>query len=135
MAPDWLSRHTPAEWIRAAMAELRRAEEAIAQGNLPAGIAGAKRAAGMAMNGSLIVEPRPGFGRSYVDHLVALRSDVKAPAAVRDACALLLGSQAPSAGALVMLRAPRTGEKIIDAARDVMAHAYAIVKRNEPLPS
>jgi hypothetical protein len=50
----WLFKLSPDEWIRAAMGEVRRAEEAYAQKNVRAGLAGAKRGAGMALNAALI---------------------------------------------------------------------------------
>ena len=131
----WLYRHSQDEWLRAALSELRRAEKAFSSGAIGAGIAGAKRAAGMALNAALLVRPEQRWGRSYVDHLAALREDPEVPQPVRDACALLLGTPAPNASGLVSLRGPRSTERVVDAARDVMAHAYAIVKKHEPLES
>ncbi len=126
---DWLRRLSPDEWIAAALGELRRAEAAYTRNDAAAGLAGAKRAAGMALNGALIVEPNGAWGRSYVDHLRALERDASAPQAVRAACTLLLASRAPSSD-LLSLRS-RAGEaKILDAARDVMAHAFAVVNRH-----
>ncbi len=85
--PDhWLRKLTPDEWIRAAMAELRRAEAAYAGGDGRGGSAGVKRAAGMALNAALIVEPDEKWGRSYVEHVKALargRCPRKAPRTVR----------------------------------------------------
>ena len=51
---NWLLKLSPDEWIRAAMGEIRRAEEAYARKNGRAGLAGARRAAGMALNAALI---------------------------------------------------------------------------------
>lgn len=127
----WLFKLSPDEWIRAAMGELRRAEQAYAQKNVRAGLAGAKRAAGMSLNGALIVEPNDGWGRSYVDHVSALSREGGVPERVREAAKILHEAQAPQAGGLVALRTPTGEERILEAARDVIAHAYAVVKRHE----
>ena len=129
--PDhWLRKLTPEEWIRAAMTELRRAEAAYAGGDGRGGSAGVKRAAGMALNAALIVEPDEKWGRSYVDHVKALAEDARVPQAVREACRLVLEAKGPSGG-VVSLRTPRANEAVVDAAKDVIAHAYAVVKRHE----
>jgi HEPN domain-containing protein len=126
----WLRRLSPEEWIRAALAELARAEIAWQKGQGRAGAVGAKRAAGMALNAVLIVEPREQWGRTYVEHLEALAVDPSAPQAVRDACRRVL--DAPSlSGNVVTLRTPRTHVAVIEAARDVIAHAWAIMKRHD----
>jgi len=124
----WLYRYAPGEWIRAALAEVRRAEAAYKQRNAKAGLACAKRAAGMALNAALVVRPDESWGRSYVDHLMALSNDASAPAAVREACKVLLETHAPGVD-IVPLRSPRSDERVIEAARDVMAHAYFLVNR------
>ncbi len=125
----WLYRFSPKEWIRAALGELRRAEKAYAERNLQGGLAGAKRAAGMALNAALIGEPNEAWGRSYVDHVLALERDLTAPEAVRAACKLLLATHAPNPD-VITLRSPRTEVRVIEAARDVMAHAYAVALRS-----
>ena len=75
----WLLKFSPDEWIRAAMSEVRRAEEAYKAHNARGGLAGAKRAAGMALNAALIVEPNEKWGRAYVDHVMALSRDESVP--------------------------------------------------------
>ena len=127
-ADHWLFKFSPDEWINAALGELKRAEEAYAKHDVRAGLAGAKRAAGMALNGVLILHPNEAWGRSYVDHVEALAKDETAPEPVRVACKTLLESAAPGS-VLVGLRTKSADVKIIDAAKDVMAHAYALVKR------
>lgn len=127
----WLYKLSPDEWIRAALGELRRAEAAYAQGNTRAGLAGARRAAGMALNGALIVEPDESWGRSYVDHVAALARDGGAPERVREACRILGETPLPGAGKLVAIRTKSADERVLEAARDVVAHAYAVVKRHE----
>jgi len=131
--PDhWLLRFSPDEWIRAALGELSRAERAWAQrGDTRSGAAGTKRAAGMALNGALIVEPDESWGRTYIEHLEALAVDPRVPEAVRAAGRRVLDAGVPLAERLVSLRTPRTHEPVIDAARDVIAHAWAVVKRHE----
>ena len=124
----WLNRLSPDEWISAALGELKRAEESYARHDVRAGLAGAKRAAGMALNGVLMLHPNEAWGRSYVDHVQALAADETAPEAVRAACKLLLEAPAPGA-VLVGLRTKSLDDKVLDAARDVMAHAYALVNR------
>jgi|SRR5580698_1795568 hypothetical protein len=126
----WLLRFSPDEWIHAALGELRRAKAAYDRGNVRAGGAGVKRAAGMALNAALIVEPNEGWGRTYVEHVEALAKDERVPALVREACRLVLRVD-PATGDVVVLRTPRTHEATMEAARDVIAHAWAVVKRNE----
>jgi hypothetical protein len=66
-----------------------------------------------------------------MDHLIALGSDEGAPQAVRDAAKLLVQTPLPG-GAVVVLRTVGTDERLVEATRDVMAHAYAMVMRAEP---
>jgi HEPN domain-containing protein len=128
----WLLRLSPDEWIRAALGELSRAEKAWAErGDARSGATGAKRAAGMALNGALIVEPDEGWGRTYVEHLEALAVDSRVPEAVRAASRRVLDAGVAMPGALVNLRTPRAHERVVEAARDVIAHAWAVVKRHE----
>lgn len=127
----WLFKLSPDEWVRAALGDLRRAEQAYAQRNARAGLAGARRAAGMALNGVLIVQPCEAWGRSYVDHLLALGCDDGAPARVREAAKLLTDTPLPGGGSLLAIRTPSSDEKVLEAARDVIAHAFAVVKRSE----
>jgi hypothetical protein len=126
---DWLTRLTADEWIAAALGELRRAEESYARTDARAGLAGCKRAAGMALNAALRLEPNDAWGRSYVDHVVALSKDGAVPEAVRAACTLLLETRPPSSDVL-SLRSKAGDKKLIEAARDVMAHAYWVVKKH-----
>jgi hypothetical protein len=126
----WLRRLSPDEWINAALGELSRAEKAWASGNARAGVVGVKRAAGMALNAALLVEPDDGWGRTYVEHVEALARDEKVPAAVRTACRAVLEAKAPE-GDVVSLRTPRGHVPVLEAARDVVAHAWAVVKRHE----
>jgi HEPN domain-containing protein len=130
-ATHWLMKLSPDEWIRAGQGDLKHAEQAFGANNPRAGLAGAKRAAGMALNGALIVEPDERWGRSYVDHLNALSRDTDVPERVRQACHELTASAPPAAEKLVTLRTASQEHRILEAARDVIAHAYAVVKRHE----
>ena len=87
----------------------------------------------MALNGALIVEPNEAWGRSYMDHILALKGDTseRTPQRVREACTILLEAPLPG-GEIVALRTQAGDTRIIEAARDVMAHAYALVKRSDP---
>ena len=71
----WLHRFDPEEWLRAAANELARAEQALAQKQQRPGLAGARRAAGMAWNAVLVCAEDETYGRSYMDHLHALARD------------------------------------------------------------
>jgi hypothetical protein len=126
----WLYRLSPGEWISAALAELARAEGAWAAGDLRAGAVGLKRAAGMALNAALIVEPDDAWGRTYVEHVAALSRDARVPEAVRVACRVVLDAK-PPAGDVVVLRTPRGHSHVVEAARDVIAHAWTVAKRHE----
>jgi len=126
----WLRKFSPDEWIQQALAELRRADASLKGHDRAAGLAGSRRAAGMALNGALLVEPDAVWGRSYVDHLRALGRDQTVPERVREACGYLLEVRPPGADILT-LRGPRSDERLLEAARDVMAHAYAVIKRHE----
>jgi hypothetical protein len=127
---DWLRRYSPKEWIRAGMKELRLAEEAYKQRNARAGLAGCKRAAGMALNAALIVEPNEAWKRTYVEHLRALATDETVPQAVSAAARVLIDMPQPG-GLIVIIRSPGQDEKVLEATRDVIAHAFAVVTRHE----
>ena len=126
----WLRKYSPKEWIRAGMKELHAAEEAYKQRNVRAGLASCKRAAGMALNAALILEPDDSWKRTYVEHLAALARDERVPPAVSAAARVILDMPAPG-GPVVVLRTPGVDEKVLEATRDVMAHAYAVVMRHE----
>lgn len=129
---EWLTRFSAMQWIRAAVKELSQAEAASRARDERAVSVGARRAAGMALNGPLRARPDPSWGRSYVEHLAALAEDESAPEAVRRAARILSSTTLPGAPKLVPLARAMTapvGERELEAARDVMAHAYALVVR------
>jgi hypothetical protein len=101
----WLTRLSAEEWLRAARSELVRATEALRAKHQRAGVAHARRAAGMAWNAALrtIGDPasRARYGRSYMDHLRVLQHDEVVSATAREAAQALV--TAPLEPALVQL--------------------------------
>jgi HEPN domain-containing protein len=124
--PDWLVRFEPDAWIRRALAELAQAESRLKHHDRVAGVLGLQRAAGMALNGALSVVFRP-WGRTYLDHLRALRTDEGVPAPVREAAELLSAVVLERQPGVVRLTPPSEGERWVEAAKTIMAHAYAVV--------
>lgn len=88
----WLHRFDADEWLRAAANELLRAEEALARKQHRQGVAGARRAAGMAWNAVLVGQENDVYGRSYMDHLNALSKDPRVPEPVQAAARALLAA-------------------------------------------
>jgi HEPN domain-containing protein len=117
---------TASQWLRAGLGELASAERAFQERDQARGIASCKRAAGMALNAALLVVPRERWGRSYVDHLGALGREATAPAEVRAAATLLAELTPRSTGVVTIITKSRV-EQWLEAARTVMAHAYAVV--------
>jgi HEPN domain-containing protein len=124
--PAWLTRLTPEAWIRQGLGELSRAEERLAQHDRAAGVLGLRRAAGMALNGALAVHFRD-WGRTYIDHLRAVAQEQDVPEAVRAAAKLLNDIQLERQPNVVRLTPPSEGARWVEAAKTVMAHAYAVV--------
>jgi hypothetical protein len=131
----WLYRLTPAEWLAAADTELDHAAEALARRAFRPGVTHARRGAGMAWNARLAAEPDDAraaelvarYGRSYMDHVVALTTDDSVPADVR-AAAQLLRDTPPAPPELVHLGKPDLS--IVNAARTIVARARAQVSEN-----
>ncbi len=96
----WLHRLDPGEWLAAATTELAHAQEKLSQRALRPGVTHARRAAGMAWNAVLVNAPDERYGRTYMDHVVALAQtadgDAPIPAAVRAAARLLRETPAAS---------------------------------------
>jgi HEPN domain-containing protein len=88
----WLHRLDSGEWLRAAENELRNAEAALLRKQQRPGVTQARRAAGMAWNAVLVLHEDEAYGRSYMDHLRALKGDSAIPEPVRQAAAMLLGA-------------------------------------------
>jgi HEPN domain-containing protein len=89
----WLYRLDAAEWLAAAETELAHAQDKLSHRSVRPGVTHARRAAGMAWNAVLVTTPDDRYGRSYMDHVVALAqsdgSDASIPADVRAAAQLL----------------------------------------------
>jgi hypothetical protein len=124
--PDWLSRLPPEGWIQQALTELGRAEARLAAHDRSAGVLGLRRAAGMALNGALSVSWRS-WGRTYIEHVRAIAGDESVPEAVRDAARLLLDIRVDQQPGVVRLSPPSESARWLEAAKTVMAHAYAVV--------
>jgi HEPN domain-containing protein len=124
----WLHRFDADEWLRAADNELRHAEEALVRKQQRSGVAQARRAAGMAWNAVLVLREDDAYGRSYMDHLKALRADNAAPEPVRAAAELLLA--APLATNVIPIgrgdtRLAEAARAILDEARRRVSAAHA----------
>jgi HEPN domain-containing protein len=124
--PDWLGQRSAEGWVREGIGELGRAEARLRARDRAAGVLGLRRAAGMALNGALCVEWRP-WGRTYVEHLHALSEELTAPQAVRQAARTLSDIALSPTGSLVQLTAPSEVASWLEAAKTIMAHAYAVV--------
>jgi hypothetical protein len=131
----WLHRLTPAEWLAAADTELEHCAEALGRRAFRPGVTHARRAAGMAWNAVLAAaadEARAAdllarFGRSYMEHVVALTAAPDVPDGVR-AAAQLLRDTPPAPPELVTLGKPDL--RVLEAARAIAAHAHAQVSEN-----
>lgn len=122
----WLTRLPPEAWIRQALGELSRAEQLLAAHDRRAAVLSLRRAAGMALNGALCVSWRE-WGRTYVEHVRALVTDREVPEAVRAAAQLLLEAEVKQEPNVVRLTPPSEGARWVEAAKTIMAHAYALV--------
>jgi len=120
----WLFRLDEGEWLAAADAELRHCQEALVRRAARPGVTHARRAAGMAWNAVLVLAADERYGRSYMEHVVALAADEDAPADARAAAALLRDTP-PAPPALVTIGKADTAP--VDAARLIVALARARV--------
>jgi hypothetical protein len=121
LQPDhWLYRLSAADWLAAADTELRHTDEALARRAVRPAVTHARRAAGMAWNAVLIIDFDERYGRSYMDHVVALANDSTVPAAVREAAERLRDTR-PVPPQLVQLGKPDL--TALHAARTIIDHA------------
>ncbi len=127
---DWLRKYSPREWLSVSMKELAQAEAAFAVNRARTATTACKRAAGMALNAALALEPNIAWGRTYVEHLVAVSQDQSVPSEVRIACRFILEADGPTPS-VVVLRTRAKDHRVVEAVRDIQAHAYAIVVRHE----
>jgi hypothetical protein len=118
----WLRRLTAPAWLAAADTELQHCGEALARRAFRPGITHARRAAGMALNAVLVLEEdrHPAWGRSYMEHVVALAGEPLAPDEVR-AAAQLLRDTPPAPPELVPLGKPDL--RALEAARLIRSWA------------
>lgn len=122
----WLYRLDAAEWLAAAATELAHCEQTLSRRAVRPGVTHARRAAGMAWNAVLVTAPDERYGRSYMEHVVALATapddDPTIPAPVRDAARRL--RDAPAAPPqLITIGKPDLGA--LDAARTIVEFARA----------
>ncbi len=120
----WLHRLSAAEWIAAADTELGHAGEALGRRAVRPGVTHARRAAGMACNALLVADDHARWGRSYMEHVVALADEPAAPEEIR-AAARLLRDTPPAPPALVSLGKPDT--RALEAARAIVDWARGLV--------
>ena len=118
----WLYRLTAEQWLSAADNELKGAYQALAGKQQRAGVTYARRAAGMALNARLRRTPDPAYGRSYMEHLQALRADAAIGAELSDAASRLLA--VPTTQQLVTL-GPKGDTTAADLARRIVEHVRA----------
>jgi HEPN domain-containing protein len=113
----WLYRLSPDEWLAAADTEMRLAEDKLAARSFRPAITHARRAAGMGLNGVLVLQENERWGRSYMEHVIALIDEEGAPNDVRDA-ARTLREIPPAPPELVSLGKP--DRRALEAARRVL---------------
>lgn len=118
----WLYRLTSSEWLAAADNELFAARTAFSHKQQRPAVAHARRAAGMAWNALLVAIPDEKYGRSYMEHLQALRLDESANAELREAAAKLVAM--PLTQELVTL-GPRGDDSQADCAARIIEHVRA----------
>ena len=120
----WLHRLDAAEWLAAAATELAHAEEKLSHRSVRAGVTHARRAAGMAWNAVLVTTPDERYGRSYMDHVVALAQtpddDASIPATVRAAARLLRETPAAPPQLITLGKADLSA---LEAARTILEFA------------
>ena len=128
----WLHRLTTDEWLAAADAELAHCDQALRRRAVRPGVTHARRAAGMAWNAVLVLAADERFGRSYMEHVVALSSDAHAPDDVRAAARTLRDTPA-APPELIALGKPDL--RVLEAARRSVGHAAARVAALQLPPS
>lgn len=123
----WLHRFTAGEWLAAAENELAQADAALSRRAIRPAVVHARRAAGMAWNAVMVAFPERDetrYGRSYMEHVLALAADAGGEPELVRAAARKLRDTPPAAPSLVSIR-PDTG--VADAARAILAHARVVV--------
>ena len=77
----------------------------------------------MALNGALLVEPDDAWGRTYVEHVEALARDEKVPAGRARGLPRRSSRRSAAGGRRRQPATPRGHVPVVEAARDVIAHA------------
>lgn len=120
----WLHRLDAAEWLAAAATEVAHAEEKLSRRAVRPGVTHARRAAGMAWNAVLLSAPDDRYGRSYMEHVVALAQtpddDASIPAAVRAAARLLRDTPSQP---LPLITIGKPDLSALEAAQAIVAYA------------
>ncbi len=121
----WLYRFTSDEWLRAATNELTQSQQAFVGKSQREAVAHARRAAGMAVNALLWHRPDEAYGRSFMDHLVRLKSDESVPPPIQQAAqalvAMPLVAQLVQLGAKGDPRQAEPAERILTWAQQIVA--------------
>jgi hypothetical protein len=122
----WLYRLDAAEWLAAATTELAHADEKLSRRAVRPGVTHARRAAGMAWNAVLVTAPDERYGRSYMEHVIALAQtpDPSIPEELRAAARRLRDTPA-APPALITIGKPDMSA--LEAARVIVAFARARV--------
>jgi hypothetical protein len=128
----WLLRLSADEWLAAADTELGHATLALARRAARPGVTHARRAAGMAWNAVLSLRQDERFGRSYMEHVVALSADEESPEPVR-AAAQALREIPPAPPELITLGKPDMRAR--DAAAAIIAYARERVTSLQATPA
>ena len=114
---NWLARLSAEELLAAAANELLHCQHVLERRNYRAGVTHARRAAGMACNAILRIAFDASWGRSYMDHVIALAEDLSVPETAREAARLLVETQ-PAPPELVTLGKPNLSA--LNAAQDIL---------------
>lgn len=102
---QWLLRLSVNDWLTAANNELGHCKDALERRSYRTGVTHARRGTGMALNALLRLRYRADWGRSYMDHIVALSQDTQEPENIRLAAKMLVDTK-PMVPELVTLGKP-----------------------------
>jgi len=116
----WLNRLSAPAWLSAADNELDHLRAALGRRAYRPAVTHARRAAGMALNAVLRLTPHERWGRSYMEHVVALASDENVPPDVRSAAATL---RSLPAGPPALVPLGKADTASLDAAQTIVAWA------------
>lgn len=122
----WLYRLSAEEWLASAETELRHCADTLRRRAFRPGVTHARRAAGMAWNAVLVESLDERYGRSYMEHVIAMAADDHVPVESRRA-AQYLRDTPPASPELLTLGKPDLGP--LDAARTIVDFAKARVFR------